>query len=45
VDLDRLRSSYLKKAMAAPGAVTPEAQAFVADDLGCGVEKLAALSA
>jgi len=45
VDLDRLRSSYLKKAMAAPGAEAPEAQAFVAEDLGFGVEDLAALSA
>jgi hypothetical protein len=45
VNLDRLRSSYLKKAMAAPGAEAPEAQAFVAEDLGFGVEDLAALSA
>jgi len=45
VDLDRLRRSYLKKAMAVEGAGTPEAHAFVAEDLGFGVENLGALGA
>jgi hypothetical protein len=45
VDLDRLRRAYLKKAMAVEGAGTPEDHAFVAEDLGLGVENLGALGA